>query len=215
VFPLVQLLWTEHPPILWQLNQLWLIYYYLSLAFRENILQVNGSSIKNWWIYHHYVSVAICTILLVWPDADITALKKRQFLLFAAVQGGVMFFQNIYQKRRNYVRRSLGQASQVDVESSETIVEKPTDLKLLVPLLLALYVFELYLGGTMLLYYYQQLAGVRKHQLLFMGALMLVLGIGNLLTTMRVLFEKCERRRFKQKLQAMLSSSKKKKNKQT
>jgi hypothetical protein len=34
----------------------------MSLALRENILQVNGSRIQNWWIYHHYVTtVAVIT----------------------------------------------------------------------------------------------------------------------------------------------------------
>ena len=38
------------------LTHVWMLYYYVSLSLRENILKVNGSNIKDWWIYHHYLS---------------------------------------------------------------------------------------------------------------------------------------------------------------
>ncbi len=63
-----------------------------------------------------------------------------EFLLFTLGQGMVMALQNRYQSTRHYVRKCLGHASDVDVESSETLVEKPADLKILIPLLLVLYV---------------------------------------------------------------------------
>jgi hypothetical protein len=49
------------------LHQLWLLFYYTSLAVRENILQTNGSDIKDWWIVHHYVSMIVAVITLLWP----------------------------------------------------------------------------------------------------------------------------------------------------
>jgi len=33
----------------------WLLYYYVTLALRENILKSNGSNIKGWWIHHHLI----------------------------------------------------------------------------------------------------------------------------------------------------------------
>ena len=44
-----------HPTdLLWHI---WLLYYYLSLALRENILKANGSEIHSWWFMHHYISM--------------------------------------------------------------------------------------------------------------------------------------------------------------
>jgi hypothetical protein len=40
------------------------------------------------------------------------------------VQGLVMLFQNNYQRKRLYVRKTLGKARAIDVDSSETLVEK-------------------------------------------------------------------------------------------
>lgn len=122
-----------------RLHQIWLMYYYTTLSLRENILYSNGSNIQPWWIYHHYLSLLISLIMLVWPSESLL-LRSTELLYFGLFQGLVMLAQNIYQKRRSYVRKSLGKAKQVDVDTSETLVEKPTDLKVLIPLLYALYV---------------------------------------------------------------------------
>lgn len=44
--------------------QLCLVWYYVTLAVRENILRVIGSNIKSWWIVHHYFTMAQCVLLL-------------------------------------------------------------------------------------------------------------------------------------------------------
>jgi hypothetical protein len=68
------------------LFHVWLLYYYTSLALRENILRVNGSSkiihrandvmmtnrgaisdIKSWWIIHHYLSIVVSLTLIMFP----------------------------------------------------------------------------------------------------------------------------------------------------
>jgi hypothetical protein len=36
-----------------------LLYYYLSIALRENILKANGSEIHGWWFMHHYISMVL------------------------------------------------------------------------------------------------------------------------------------------------------------
>ena len=33
------------------LHSLWMLYYYVSAALRENIMSINGSSIQSWWLY--------------------------------------------------------------------------------------------------------------------------------------------------------------------
>lgn len=37
----------------------WLLWFYTSLALRENVLRLNGSSIRKWWIRHHYYSMLL------------------------------------------------------------------------------------------------------------------------------------------------------------
>jgi hypothetical protein len=44
--------------LLWHI---WLLYYYLSIALRENILKANGSEIHGWWFMHHYISMVPLT----------------------------------------------------------------------------------------------------------------------------------------------------------
>ena len=46
---------------------IWLSYFYLAMSMRENVLMVNGSHIKNWWIQHHYWSAACSMLLLALP----------------------------------------------------------------------------------------------------------------------------------------------------
>lgn len=50
-----------------QIYLVWLSYVYLALALRENVLIVNGSNIRSWWILHHYLSILACLIMLALP----------------------------------------------------------------------------------------------------------------------------------------------------
>lgn len=50
-----------------QLYFLWLGYFYLAAALRENVLLVNGSHIKSWWIQHHCWSAACALLMLGLP----------------------------------------------------------------------------------------------------------------------------------------------------
>jgi hypothetical protein len=42
-----------------------MLYFYSTVTLREHILLVNGSSIRLWWFFHHYLSIALTGILLV------------------------------------------------------------------------------------------------------------------------------------------------------
>ena len=124
----VQLLLAPHR-VLFQLHQLWLLYYYFTLSLRENILYANGSSMKRWWIFHHYVSICITLLILLYPDDFYNPLRHTRLMLFGLAQGAVMLCQFLYQSKRAYVRKTLGKAKSIDVDATETLVEKPTDLK--------------------------------------------------------------------------------------
>lgn len=188
MFPLFQLLIWDHK-VVRLVHYLWLLYYYASLSIRENILQVNGSHIKSWWIIHHYFSMAIAFLVLVTSSTQIDDhLDYIQY--FLVFQGVVTVMQIWYQKRRHKIRVSIGKAKEHDIATSETLVEKPHDLKLLVPLLYTLYTLEIF-GGF---YFVCWLQGSRWVNVL-MGAIWIVIGVGNLITTSQTLFAKAKTRK--------------------
>jgi protein-tyrosine-phosphatase len=210
LFPLVQLLLmyfsdkTSNPYveigslryIIFQIHAIWLIYYYLTLSLRENILQSNGSNIHNWWISHHHITMTINILMVIYPNQFLYD-NSTWFLSFALFQGLIMAVQNNYQSKRNYVRKTLGKAKQFDVDSSETLVEKPADLKILIPLLYALYCAEFYWGiHSILAFYYNR----TLWPVLIIGVLFLVLGLGNSFTTAKVLVSKNNLRKLRKLL---------------
>lgn len=53
--------------VLFQLHEAWLLYFYMALALRENVLVANGSNIRRWWIRHHYFAIALVLVQLTSP----------------------------------------------------------------------------------------------------------------------------------------------------
>ena len=177
-------------------HQLWLLYYYTTLSLRENILLANGSDIMHWWIYHHYLSMLLALIMLLWPNPLLLSeTRLAEMMAFGLVQGLVMLFQNNYQKKRLYVRKTLGKARAIDVDSSETLVEKPTDLAVLVPMLFGLYAMELFFGGCFIRDYLSRTSEMPfPFSVLVMGVAFVVLAVGNAFTTGMVLVSKSKHR---------------------
>ncbi|KAL7230193.1 hypothetical protein ACSBR2_008663 [Camellia fascicularis] len=108
-----------------QLYQAWLLILYTGLALRENILRVNGSDIRPWWIKHHYFAMAMALISLTWeierePDCSQKQRGVQLFLQWAIMQGVAMLLQNRYQRQRLYTRIALGKARRMDVVWGET-----------------------------------------------------------------------------------------------
>jgi hypothetical protein len=175
-----------------QIHSCWLVYYYCSSSLRENILYWNGSSMKSWWIIHHYISIGM-TLMMMSLSEQIIAEKLRWFDWFGLVQGAIMLFQNMYQKKRNYVRRTLGKAVLTDVYSTETLAEKPTDLIWLVPMLYGLYITEFWFG-----YEFIRMVFEISHAQLgcfCIGVGFCILAIGNVFTTTQVIVSKSKSRR--------------------
>lgn len=61
-----------------------LVWYYCTLTIRESILKVNGSRIKGWWRFHHFLSTVVSGVLLVWPNTGPWYAFRQQFLWFNA-----------------------------------------------------------------------------------------------------------------------------------
>eukprot|EP00210_Caulerpa_lentillifera_P005642 g5395.t1 len=129
-----------------QLFLTWLCYLYIALALRENVLIVNGSNIRSWWITHHYLSTLTCLLMLSLPiDSPAFTVFCQRFLRWSALQGVVMLVQNRYQKRRMYTRIALGKNSVMDVVTGESSGMRGQSL-LLYPLLFLLQVWQMKIG---------------------------------------------------------------------
>eukprot|EP00250_Pteridium_aquilinum_P026728 c33502_g1_i1 orf=223-1074(+) len=124
LFPSILLLlfWQGcFPALPVQAYQAWLLLFYTSLALRENILRINGSDIRPWWVYHHYCAMLMAVVALTWnikgqyPHCIHKQSGVRFFLLWAVVQGACMLLQNRYQRQRLYTRIALGKAGRMDV----------------------------------------------------------------------------------------------------
>ncbi|MEW5296800.1 MAG: hypothetical protein WDW36_000052 [Sanguina aurantia] len=125
----------------------WMAYFYLAMALRESILRVNGSKIRGWWVAHHYWSSGASVLLLGLPiHSPAVQGFFRHFLIWSCFQAGVMFLQNLYQRRRMYTRIALGKNTVMDVvagESSGSIGQ----LLILYPLLFSLQAWQFVIGA--------------------------------------------------------------------
>jgi len=102
--------------ILLTIWQIWVLYYYTTLALRENILKVNGSNIKIWWILHHYLSITAAFTMLLWPsNTESFQTLFPVFLYFTFAQGLVQILINRYQQGQLYKLVAMGKANMMDV----------------------------------------------------------------------------------------------------
>ncbi|KAK4403732.1 Transmembrane protein [Sesamum angolense] len=175
-----------------QVYQAWLLYLYTGLALRENILRVNGSDIRPWWIKHHYCAMAMALISLTWeiergPDCAQKQRGVELFLKWAIMQGVAMILQNRYQRQRLYTRIALGKARRMDVVWGETAGVQG-QLLLLCPILFVLQGFEAYVGVLLLKI---ALAGFSSDwQVITCGLLLIIMAVGNFANTVQTLMTK-------------------------
>jgi hypothetical protein len=144
--------WFSYTHWITVFGHIWLLYYYVSLALRENILRVNGSKIQSWWIIHHYISAAMSVVMLTWPFTAVHESLMPTFTAFFLYQAGVMHAQAIYQARRHYGLVAQGKATVMDVANPEGLREYNTNILLIVLILLlaGTYAFQGYLSYTLL-----------------------------------------------------------------
>ncbi|EFJ29366.1 hypothetical protein SELMODRAFT_227886 [Selaginella moellendorffii] len=215
-FPCVLLLlknflWSGcFPAVPVQAYQAWLLFFYTSLALRENILRVNGSDIRPWWVYHHYFAMVTALVSLTWgiqghPSCVRKQEAVRHFLSWAAMQGVSMLLQNRYQRQRLYTRIALGKAGRMDVVWGETAGMKG-QIWVLYPLLFILQAFQFFIGFKLL-----KTPMVDKDydwQMVACGVLLIVMAVGNFANTMATVATKVKvKSRMKRKLQRMSSKT--------
>nr|ACO15195.1 Transmembrane protein 120 homolog [Caligus clemensi] len=92
-----------------------IVWYYCTLTIRESILRVNGSRIKGWWRFHHFLSTVVGGVLLVWPNGDCYQLFRPQLMYFNVYLAVVQYMQFRYQRGCLYRLRSLGEQNAMDI----------------------------------------------------------------------------------------------------
>jgi transmembrane protein 120 len=177
-------------------HQVWLLYYYSTLALREHILRVNSSAIRIWWIVHHYLSMAMSIVLLLWNAPSFDRFLP-QFLYLSLVQGAVQFLLNRYQLARLYKQTALGRATRMDVgiELELDVGRKPSwapSVLFLLPFILSTQLFQLFTAFTLSNFARHQYAaeGAVEWQVLALALLFASVSIGNFVATFKTYYAK-------------------------
>ena len=179
----------------------WIIYFYTAVALRENILVVNGSNIRTWWMQHHYISIFMGLLMLTMP-VESEAFKKfgKRMMVFNLLQGLVMFMQTHYQRKRLYTRIAMGKSSKMDVATADSSAGTG-QLLILYPVLFLLQAFQFYMGMVMIVYHagdmftaigfldeFEKSSDLRSSRTVFVcGVLFLLLASGNFGSTVATL----------------------------
>lgn len=198
---IILLYFFPHSEMLITIWQIWVLYYYTTLALRENILKVNGSHIKIWWILHHYLSITASLTMLLWPsNSESFQTLFPIFIYFTFSQGLVQILINRYQQGQLYKLVAMGKANMMDVagESEGWITGDlgwtPSAMFLL-PFLVFVQSFQLYISYVL---FNSCVAQIRVHQwaewqCIVSALVFLTLGIGNLITTASTYLHKFEK----------------------
>ena len=167
-----------------------LLYYYCAVTIREHILLVNGSNIREWWLVHHHLSIILSAVLLMWSSSSNMAFQafRVQFYYFSICIGVVQLLQFLYQMERLYTLRALSKVGPMDVTTDAASVPI-RGLAFLLPFLVAVQLFQIYNGYT-LFCLTRTPEGHDSWKAWICSGLFVFLGLGNLVTTLWVYFEK-------------------------
>lgn len=112
-----------------------LLYMYSTITLREQILIVNGSRIRSWWVIHHLICVALTGTLLVWPPSPAYLRSRTLTIVFNIYISGLQYLQYRYQKSRLYVLRSLSRIGPMQTTTESAQVHVRNSLAFLMPFL--------------------------------------------------------------------------------
>lgn len=74
----------------------YMVYVYMAMAARESVLLLNGSNIRSWWIWHHYIAALTCIITLALPvDSHSLQSYVEGWLHWTILQALLMILQNM------------------------------------------------------------------------------------------------------------------------
>uniref|UniRef100_A0A3B5BAT2 Transmembrane protein 120A-like n=1 Tax=Stegastes partitus TaxID=144197 RepID=A0A3B5BAT2_9TELE len=154
-----------------------LVWYYCTLTIRESILINNGSRIKGWWVFQHYLSTFLSGVMLTWPEGALYQMFRNQFLTYCLYQSFVQFLQYYYQSGCLYRLRALGERHNMDLTVGEfcsNLCKSPF--------------WQLY--NSITLFKMFQLPECKEWQVAMCGCSYMVLFMGNFFTTLGVVYQK-------------------------
>lgn len=165
-----------------------LVWYYCTLTIRESILISNGSRIKGWWVFHHYISTFLSGVMLTWPDGEMYQSYRNQFLAYSLYQSFVQLLQYYYQSGCLYRLKALGERHNLDltVEGFQSWMWR--GLTFLLPFLFLGQFWQFW--NSITLFRMAQLPECKEWQVSMCGFCFLVLFTGNFLTTLAVVRHK-------------------------
>ncbi|KAM9318825.1 transmembrane protein 120A-like [Pholidichthys leucotaenia] len=174
-----------------------LVWYYCTLTIRESILITNGSRIKGWWVFHHYISAFLSSVMLTWPDGNLYQTFRNQFLAYSLYQSFVQCLQYYYQSGCLYRLRALGERHNMDltVEGFQSWMWK--GLTFLLPFLFFGHFWQLF--NSLSLFRMSELPHCKEWQVSMCGVCFLILFMGNFFTTVAVVRHKMKSRNQKPK----------------
>ncbi|XP_054884522.1 ion channel TACAN-like [Poeciliopsis prolifica] len=174
-----------------------LVWFYGTLTIRESVLITNGSRIKGWWVFHHYISAFLSGVMLTWPDGILYHTFRGQFLAYSLYQNFVQCLQYYYQSGCLYRLRTLGERHNMDltVEGFQSWMWK--GLTFLLPFLFFGHFWQLF--NSVSLFRMAQLPDCREWQVRVCGVCFLILFMGNFFTTLAVVRHKLKSRNQKPK----------------
>ncbi|KAK7602482.1 hypothetical protein V9T40_008071 [Parthenolecanium corni] len=171
-----------------------LVWYYCTLTIRESILKVNGSRIKGWWRFHHFMSTVISGVLLIWPNNQPWYLFRQQFMYFNVFISIIQYLQFVYQRGVLYRLKALGERHNMDITIEGFHSWMWRGLSFLLPFLYAGYAFQLYNAYTLYKLSFHEEA---SWQVPVLACLFFVLFLGNTITTSMVIPQKFQERFMK------------------
>ncbi|XP_012286173.1 transmembrane protein 120 homolog isoform X2 [Orussus abietinus] len=168
-----------------------LVWYYCTLTIRESILKVNGSKIKGWWRFHHFLSTVVSGVLLVWPNTSPWYAFRGQFMWFNVYISFVQYLQFRYQRGVLYRLKALGERHNMDITIEGFHSWMWRGLSFLLPFLFVGYFFQLY--NAFKLYQLTAHPEATWH-VPVLSAMFFVLFLGNITTTIMVIPQKLQQR---------------------
>jgi TMPIT-like protein len=169
-----------------------LLYFYSTITLREQILCVNGSRIRTWWLLHHYLSILVSALMLIWPRSWSYEQYRPVFLTFSIYLSAVQYLQFRYQMSRLYTLRALSKIGPMDVTTDSAQVHVRNNLTFLLPFLLFGQCFQAY-NAYFLLSHVTFAPNVHEWHPFVAGIIFALIAFGNMSTTLHTYYQKVKK----------------------
>ncbi|KAL0245011.1 hypothetical protein GEMRC1_009091 [Eukaryota sp. GEM-RC1] len=172
------------------------LFFHVGLLFRESILIKNGSRINQYWILHHYGTTLLLFLLLITPFNDQYLRIRSHIALFSMCTSLFHFIRHKRAMQRYYADLATEQAHFMDVidstrelgiEDNSSWLNLPLSSLMVGLTAVGMHAYQNFIG---LLATYISFQDRRYDALFWTGIVLFLLGIGNCVTTLIILFSR-------------------------